>query len=94
MNRTDWTLEAYRFDKRTKTGDRFLAKYEYCDKTEAEMLAEIKDLQAKLYPTDKFRIDLHETYVTRTNLLSGLEYKEHYKTPNYCSPSSESYWSF
>lgn len=93
MNRTDWTLEISRFDKRTKDGLKYLAKYEYCDKTEDEMIAEIKDLQAKLYPAAKYMIDLHETYVTRTNLLSGVEFKEHYKTPSYCSPSSESYWS-
>jgi hypothetical protein len=93
MNRTDWTIEISRFDKRTKEGRRPVSKYEYCNKTQNEMMDEIKDLQAKLYTTDKFRIDLHETYVTRTNLLTGVEYKEHYKTPNYCSPSSEAYWS-
>lgn len=31
--------------------------------------------------------------VERTNLLSGAKFKEPSNTPNYCSPSSESYWS-
>jgi hypothetical protein len=31
--------------------------------------------------------------VTRQNLMSGLEYQEPADTPNYCSPSSEAYWS-
>ena len=31
--------------------------------------------------------------VERTNLMSGKKYMEASNTPNYCSPSSESYWS-
>lgn len=31
--------------------------------------------------------------VERTNLLSGKKYTEASNTPNYCSPSSEAYWS-
>lgn len=31
--------------------------------------------------------------VKRTNLMSGLEYEEAENTPNFCSPSSEAYWS-
>jgi hypothetical protein len=55
---------------------------------------EISDLRAKLYTDDKFRIELHETYVTRKNLLNGIEFQERYDTPTYCSPAFESYWSF
>jgi hypothetical protein len=38
-------------------------------------------------------IELHETFVTRTNLMGGAEYQERYDTPRFCSPSSEAYWS-
>ena len=31
--------------------------------------------------------------VTRTNLMTGLEYEEDVNTPNFCSPASESFWS-
>ena len=31
--------------------------------------------------------------VERTNLISGKKYMEPSNTPNYCSPSSETYWS-
>ena len=31
--------------------------------------------------------------VTRTNLMTGQEYEEDVNTPNFCSPSSESFWS-
>jgi hypothetical protein len=93
MERTDWTLMVYRFDKRCKEGEKLRGRYEYCNKTEDEMLAEIKDLRRSLYLDHMFRIDLYETYVTRTNLMSGKEFKERFDTPHYCSPAFESYWS-
>ena len=92
MERKDWTLLVYRLDKRCKTGEKLRGRYEYCDKTRTDMDAEVNDLY-RLYPAKQFRIDLHETYVTRVNMMSGLEYKERFDTPNYCSPSSEAYWS-
>lgn len=34
-----------------------------------------------------------EKMVKRVNLMSGKAYYESVNTPNYCSPSSEAYWS-
>ena len=34
-----------------------------------------------------------EKMVERTNMMTGKKYMESVNTPNYCSPSSESYWS-
>jgi hypothetical protein len=34
-----------------------------------------------------------EAIVQRTNLMSGKPFFERINTPNYCSPSSETYWS-
>jgi len=34
-----------------------------------------------------------EKKVTRKNMMTGKEYTESVNTPNYMSPSSESYWS-
>jgi hypothetical protein len=93
MERKDYTIKVFKFDKRCKTGEKFMARYEYCNKTDDEMLAEIMDLTSKLYPASKFRFELHETWVTRVNMMSGKEYKERFDTPHYCSPSNESYWS-
>lgn len=90
--RTDWTLLVYRLDRRCKTGEKLRGRYEYCGKTESEMTNEVKALY-HVYPASQFRIDLHETYVTRKNLMSGQEYKEKFDTPHYCSPAFESYWS-
>jgi nitrate reductase cytochrome c-type subunit len=33
------------------------------------------------------------TYVERTNLMTGEKFMESVDTPYYCSPSSETYWS-
>ena len=48
----------------------------------------------------KFAYDLAWVYyarvekmVERTNMMTGEKYMESVNTPNYCSPSSESYWS-
>jgi len=38
-------------------------------------------------------VELHETFVTKRNLMGGKEFTERYDTPYYCSPASESYWS-
>lgn len=37
--------------------------------------------------------DSIERTVTRTNLISSVEYDESINTPSYMSPASESYWS-
>lgn len=50
-----------------------------------------RDLVA-IEETSKFFSEV-EGRVLRVNLLSGKEYYEPVNTPNYCSPSSESYWS-
>ena len=99
---TPLTLEVYKFDKRikphsktvrwgsNKPGLRFIDKIDYTDqpKTQVRIIAEMK------YPADKgYVVEIHETYVTRVNLMSGKEYQERYDLPYYCSPSSESYWS-
>lgn len=34
-----------------------------------------------------------EKMVERINMMSGKKYIESINTPNYCSPSSEAYWS-
>lgn len=93
MERTDYTLEVYVMDRRTKAGQRLQGKYDYKDVETKWMQEEMRELQSTLYPQPKYRMELHETWVTRKNLMGGKEFKERYDTPYYCSPSSESYWS-
>ena len=85
---TEYTLEIYKIDKRTKEGRRLYAKQDFAPSTKdyIEVVAESK---RKL----GFIVNVYETYVTRKNLMTNLEYRERYDTPYFCSPSRESFWS-
>ena len=102
LNKSCLTLEVYKKDKRIKSrsrsvrwgknkpGLRFVEKVDYTDKpkTQVRIIAEMQ------YPVDKgYVVEVHDTYVTRFNIMSGKEYQERYDLPHFCSPSSETYWS-
>ena len=82
----EYTVEIYRLDRRTKEGRRLVRKVDLTDVT--------LDQVERMYPVQpKYVREIHETYVTKRNLMGGAEFKERYDTPYYCSPASESYWS-
>ena len=86
----DITVEIYKKDARKKTGERLVKKVDHVT-VEESML---KHTYANTYRASQgYRLEFHETYVTRVNMMGGKEYQERYDTPRYCSPSSESYWS-
>jgi hypothetical protein len=85
-----YTVEIYKQDKRTKAGERLYAKTDY-DTDNLSMLEHT--VKHTWRASQGFRYAIHETYVTKTNLMGGAEFKERYDTPYYCSPASESYWS-
>jgi hypothetical protein len=86
----DYTVELFKRDSRTKLGERLVAKLDH--KVTAREHLEVE--YAALYPAAKgYRFTIHQTFVTRKNLLSGQEFQERYDTPSFCSPSSETYWS-
>ena len=84
----EYTLELYKADRRTKEGRRLVAVQDFAESTKdyIEVVAEQKRRLG-------FIVEVFETWVTRKNMMGGREYKERYDTPNYCSPSSEAYWS-
>ena len=84
----EYTLELYKTDRRTKEGRRLVAVQDFAESTKdyIEVVAEQKRRLG-------FIVEVFETWVTRKNMMGGREYKERYDTPNYCSPSSEAYWS-
>ena len=87
-----YTLELYKTDARTKSGERLESKTDGHGALGSPLRALELHYAAK-YPAPKFRIELHETMVTAKNMMNGKEFKERYDTPYYCSPSSETYWS-
>jgi hypothetical protein len=85
---TDYTLEIYKADKRTKEGRRLVQVVDFAESTK-DYIEAVATSKRKL----GFIVEVFETYVTKTNMMGGKEFKERYDTPYYCSPSSESYWS-
>ena len=85
-----YTVEIYKKDARTKSGERLYHKADY----ETTDLSTLEHTVKHTWRASQgFRYAIHETYVTKTNLMGGAEFKERYDTPYYCSPASESYWS-
>jgi hypothetical protein len=81
-----YTVELYKLDRRMKDGMKLVYKTDYEDVT--------LDQMERMYPVrPKYVRKIHETYVTKRNMMSGAEFQERYDTPYFCSPASESYWS-
>jgi len=85
-----YTVEVYKKDSRTRAGERLLKKVD----VDAALLSVLEFNCNADYPAARgYRYTINETYVTRKNALTGVEFKERYDTPYFCSPSSETYWS-
>jgi hypothetical protein len=85
-----YTVELYKKDARKKTGERMVSKTDYA----TDNLSMLEHTVKHTYRASQgYRYEIHETMVTRTNMMGGAEYQERYDTPRYCSPSSEAYWS-
>lgn len=89
----DYTLLVFKRDGRAKTGELKIGQYEYCNQSLKWMQEEVASLHLRLYPQDKYRIELHETFVERKNALTGETFIERFDTPFHCSPRSESYFA-
>ena len=88
-----YTIEVHKYDRRRKLGSYLVSKEDFGPSTLEYMQYYLAWLRHRRYPTSKYRIELMETYVMRTNVMTGEEFQERYDTPYYCSPSSETYWS-
>ena len=85
-----YTVEVYKKDKRKKSGERLAHKADYDTDNRSTLEHTVKHTWRA---SQGFRYEIHETFVTRKNLLTGKDYQERYDTPYFCSPSSETYWS-
>jgi len=82
-----YTLEVYKRDGRVKSGERLVKKEDVdVPRGDAQGIAEALEMKG-------FRVELRDTWVTRTNSQTGREYQERYDTPRSCSPASDLYWS-
>jgi hypothetical protein len=85
-----YTVIVFKADKRKKTGEREVLYKDYDTDNKSMLEHTIKHTWRS---SQGFRYEIHQTMVERTNMMGGGKYQERFDTPNYCSPSSESYWS-
>lgn len=85
-----YTVEIYKRDARTKKGERMVHKSDHATDNLSMLEHSVKHTWL---PSQGYRYEIHKTFVTRKNLMSGQEFQERYDTPYFCSPSSETYWS-
>jgi hypothetical protein len=85
---TAYTIEIYKTDRRIKAGRRLVEKRDFDPVTQDYINSVVGGFEAR-----GFIAEVHETFVTKTNLMGGKEFTERYDTPYFCSPASESYWS-
>jgi len=85
---TAYTVELYKADRRVKQGRRLVEKRDFDPVTHDYIQTVVQDKIAQ-----GFLVLVHDTYVTKKNLMGGREFTERYDTPYFCSPASESYWS-
>jgi len=94
---TAYTLEIFKADRRirrderfgrNRVGKRFVEVIDFAPSTKAYI-----NTVATAKREQGFIVEVFETYVTQKNFMNGVEFQERYDTPNYCSPSSESYYS-
>ena len=85
---TAYTVEVYKADRRIKAGRRLVEKKDFCPVTQDYINSVVEVLKFR-----GFIAEVHETFVTKRNLMGGQEFTERYDTPYFCSPASESYWS-
>lgn len=85
---TDYTLEVFKTDRRTKEGRRLIEKIDFAQVTPDHIQVIAKNMRST-----GFEVDVFETFVTRKNFMTGVEFSERYDRPRSCSPSSEAFWS-
>ena len=85
----DYTVEVWKKDARYKKGWRFIGRFDYVAWDKEALL----ESYVVRHPKDQYDFRIYKTWVTKKNLLSGVEFQERYDTPYYCSPSSETFWS-
>jgi len=88
-----YTAKIYRYDRRCKTGERFVGAYDFDRRDDEAMKREVVALRAAGYFDDMFRIEYAPKFITVTNMMTGKPVEIAADTPWSCRPDSESYWS-
>ena len=91
-----YTVEIYKVDRRIKPTDanpnqeRLVSKNDYNTDNLSMLEHTVKH---SIRPSKGERYEIHETYRTVVNKMSGELVEERYDTPYFCSVTSDAYWS-
>lgn len=90
-----YRLIVHKADRRTKTGVRFVASYDYPNYSGRAMQDEIYDLRQRLYPArDGWVLDFEPMTVLVKSLMTGQDVEIDYRSRGSASdPSTERYWT-
>ena len=86
----DYTLYAYKTDRRSKAGER-LVNTQVIKSADEQTMKTIVDVGMKLNPDHRF--EYFPTMKTVKNLMTGKDVQIPHDTPWCCNPASETYWS-
>ena len=91
----NYTLEVFKKDRRTKSGERWVKSYSYENTSAEAMAAEVRDLRRTTHrPQDGWRLAWHATTVQVVSLASGRLVEIDYDSVGTAQdPSQERYWS-
>ena len=84
-----YTIHIYKTDRRRKAGKRLIKTSEVV--ATKDLAESIGQTQMETLKACDFKV--WKTYLVKTNLLTKLPFQERFDTPNYCSPSCESYFT-
>ena len=90
MTNQDFTLYAYKKDKRSKSGER-LVTTQVLKNMDEQTMKVIVEVGQKMNPDHRF--EYFPTMMTVKNLMTGQDVQIDRDTPWCCNPASESYWS-
>jgi hypothetical protein len=90
MTRQDYTLYAYKTDKRTKSGEK-LVNIRVLNNMDEQTMKAIVEHGLSLSPDHRF--EYFPTKITVKNLMTGKDVQIDRDTPWCCNPASETYWS-
>jgi hypothetical protein len=90
MNKQDFTLYAYKADKRSKSGEKLVSTQVLKNMDEQTMKAVV---QVGLSMNPNYRFEYFPTKITVKNLMTGKDVQIDRDTPWCCNPASETYWS-
>lgn len=89
MTKQDFTLYAYKADKRTKSGERLVSTRVFTNVTESEMATIVNH---SVLISD-YRYEYFPTKITVKSLMTGENVEIDRDTPWCCNPASETFWS-